>query len=252
VLAVRSLDGKRLVSLANLLTYFIPTLGGFILLFATFTTSGYLMNAIIEERANRTMEILITSLTPWQLIGGKTIGLAGVGLTQLLFWTTPLWVLLYLRHSWLSTIAMEALPLDALKLLVISFIPAFLIIAALMTTLGAMVGDQREGQTIASLFFLPVYLPFAFYSQIVEDPNGPLAIGLSIFPVTTPVTLSMRQALGSVPLEQVVMLLAFQTLIALSTIWLAGYVWRLGMLQYGRRLSLREVFGRRRKAGAKL
>jgi ABC-2 type transport system permease protein len=192
------------------------------------------------------MEILITSLTPVQLIGGKTIGLAGVGLTQLLFWTAPIWLALFLRTRLLRGIGIENVPVESLKLLVISFLPAFVMIAACMTTLGAMVGDHREGQTLASLFFLPIYLPIAFYTQIVENPHGPLAVGLSIFPLTTPATLSLRHALDPVPVEQVAFILAIQSLLALGSIWLAGKIWRLGMLQYGRRLTWRDLIGKRR------
>jgi ABC-2 type transport system permease protein len=244
---VRSLDGSRQVGTSNLLTYFVPMLGAFALIFASFTASGYLMHAIIEERVNRTMEILITSLSPWQLIGGKTVGLTGVGLTQLFFWTAPIWLLIFLRGNIMPSLTTEGLPSEALKLLGVSFLPAFLIIATMMTTVGAMVGDHREGQMIASLFFLPVYIPFAFYIQIVEHPHSPLALALSFFPLTTPVTLSMRHALDPVPAVQIVLILTLQAILALGSLWLAGYIWRLGMLQYGRRLTWREMLRKGRR-----
>ena len=119
-------------------------------------------------------------------------------------------------------------------------------IAALMVAIGATVTDVQEGNQIASLFTIPVVIPYWFTVLILTNPNGPLAVGLSFFPFTAPVTLSMRAGMTVIPFGQLVLNLAFLWLCALGALWIAGRAFRLGMLRYGKRLKWREVFARQR------
>jgi ABC-2 type transport system permease protein len=249
-LVVRSSDGTRQVGENDWFNVLVPFIAGLAFMIAIFSTSGYLMQAVVEEKENRTMEVLITSVSSQQLMGGKIIGIIGVGLTQVLAWFgAGILVILLGRNAipWMRGIHMS---FDTAALLTISFIPSFVMIAALMAAVGATVTESREGQQITGLFTLPIAVPYWLAAVILNNPNGPLAVVLSFFPLTAPATLAMRIGLVQIPTWQFILNILILVLTALGALWLAGRTFRLGMLQYGQRLSLRQIFGRTTRGGA--
>jgi ABC-2 type transport system permease protein len=133
---------------------------------------------------------------------------------------------------------------DFIGLMLVALLPAFIMIAALMAALGATVTEAREAQQISGLFVLPLMVPYWFSFQIITNPNGPLAVGLSFFPLTAPATLTLRAGFTQIPTLQLVLNIALLVVAAGGAIWLAARTFRLGMLSYGKRLSLRQLFGR--------
>jgi ABC-2 type transport system permease protein len=243
-LVVRSFDGRREMGADAWLNIFVPFLAGLAFMIAMFATSGYLMQAVVEEKENRTMEVLVTSISPLQLIAGKVIGIIGVGGTQLLAWAGFAWLLMAIGRqyvSWLNDLQLEA---ASLGLMLATFTPAFVMIAGLMVAVGATVTEAQEGQQITGLFTLPVVIPYWFTYQIMSNPHGPLAVGLSFFPFTAPVTLTLRAGFAVIPAWQILLNVSILSLCALAALWLAARAFRLGMLRYGQRLSWRELFGR--------
>lgn len=222
----------------------IPLVMGIFLMLAVNTSGGYLLQAVVEEKENRTMEIVITSISPEQLMAGKILGNLSVGLTQLLVWfAVPVGVFLGVRpfvpflrdinlggsYVWLSLAALPA---------------AFVLVAALMATVGATATEAREAQQMAGLFTIPLFVPYWLITPLIESPNSLLAVGLSLFPLTAPVTLAARAAFTVLPVWQIVVSLGLLYATAFGALWLAGRAFRLGMLQYGKRLKLAEIFRR--------
>jgi ABC-2 type transport system permease protein len=117
-------------------------------------------------------------------------------------------------------------------------------VAALMTTLGVTVGEVHEAQQATAVFIIPFMLPVWFMQLIIENANGPLALGFSFFPITALPTFGMRLAFATVPLWQIAVSLVILTASAAGAIWLAARAFRLGMLRYGQRLGWRELLGR--------
>jgi ABC-2 type transport system permease protein len=113
-------------------------------------------------------------------------------------------------------------------------------LAALMVAVGATLTDVQEAQQVTSLFTLPLFIPFWFAMTLINHPNGPVAVGLSFFPLTAPITLAIRAGFAPVPAWQLVMALALLLAFALAAVWFAGRAFRLGMLRYGQRVSWRE------------
>jgi ABC-2 type transport system permease protein len=124
--------------------------------------------------------------------------------------------------------------------------PAFIMICALMAAIGATVTEASEGQQMVGLFTLPIWLPYMLIGVFIQNPNGPLAIALSLFPLTAPMTISMRIGFTSIPAWQVITSVSILVLSAIGAVWLAGRAFRLGMLRYGQRLRWKEVFSRQR------
>jgi ABC-2 type transport system permease protein len=113
-----------------------------------------------------------------------------------------------------------------------------------MAIAGAMATDSREAQQVAGLLTLPIFIPYWFATPLLSNPYSPLAIGLSLFPLTAPVALPLRASVAQIPVWQNVLAVSLLTLFAAAALWLAARVFRMGMLQYGKRLEWREIFSR--------
>jgi ABC-2 type transport system permease protein len=206
------------------------------------TSGSYLVGALVEEKENRMMEIVVTSVSTDQLMAGKVVGNLAVGLTELVIWVIFGVVALALLNSNLLFGSTLNLDTGYLLLSFLTLLPAFIMVAGLMATAGVTASDTREAQQIAGMFTLPVVIPFWLIMPLIESPNSPLAVGLSLFPLTAPISLPMRAAFTNVPFWQTATSLGLLTVGAVVAIWLAARTFRMGMLRYGKRLSLREVF----------
>ena len=229
----------------NILNFLLPFLAGFLFIMAVNISAGYLLQAVVEEKENRTMEIMVTSLSPNQLMTAKVIGNLSVGLTQLVVWILfgILGILALFRIF--PDLQSTKIDLSFLLLTILVFIPAFVMIAAMMAALGATTTETREAQQIAGIFTLPMVLPYWFMGVIMEKPDSPLSIFFSLFPFTAPVTMPMRAAFSNIPVWQIVITISLLFLFAIIALWIAGRAFRLGMLRYGKKLSLKEILTQR-------
>jgi ABC-2 type transport system permease protein len=240
---VRSLDGSRHVpSGGPTFGIIMPLLIGFAFVFLLLMNSGYLMQAVADEKENRTMEVVATSASPTQLIGGKVLGVVAVSLTQLVVWTLTSILAIAVAHhlgiDWLQDLSLDWGTVLAAAGLAI---PAYVMACALMAAAGAMIVSANESQAagmpFAVLHLAPLYLAWA----IVMTPNALLPTILSFLPFTALLAVTLRNIFTAVPFWQVAASIAIQTACAIGAIWLAGRALRLGMLRYGRRLRLREL-----------
>lgn len=243
---VQSPDGTRSISSKNWFNVLIPIVSGIAFIIAMFSTGGYLMQAVVEEKENRTMEVIITSVSPNQLIAGKIIGDISVGLSQMILWLVFIVIpILAFRNSVTFLQGIQIGP-QTLVLLVFVMFPAFVLVSAMMAAIGATVSEAREGQQMVGMISLPIWVPYMLTTLLMSNPNSPLAVGLSLFPLTAPLTMLMRDGLTILPAWQIALSSAILVLTAVATIWLAGRAFRIGMLRYGKRLKLREIFARQK------
>lgn len=242
-LVLRTVDESRQFTEGDWLGFLLPFIVGFIFLAAVFATSGYLLQAVVEEKENRTMEMLLTAVSPSQLMSGKILGIIGIGWTQLTVWFGLALVVLLMASFFVNFSGIISLSFRYIALAVVIFVPAFVMLSALMVAVGATLADAQEAQQVTSLFTLPLFIPFWFVFQLITHPNGPLAVGLSLFPLTAPITLAIRAGFTSVPSWQIGLSLGFLILGAALAIWIAGRAFRLGMLRYGQRVPWREFLG---------
>jgi ABC-2 type transport system permease protein len=181
-------------------------------------------------------------------MAGKIIGNLSVGLTQLGLWIV-FGVVIFLagrgRVDWLDRISIGG---DFLLLMALILLPTFVMVGSLMAAVGATVTETREAQQISGLFSLPIAIPYWLTYQIMTNPNGPVAVGLSFFPLTAPVTLTMRAGFTQIPTAQLVLNIAVLIAFAIGALWLAARAFRLGMLSYGKKVTLREIFARPRQS----
>jgi ABC-2 type transport system permease protein len=215
---------------------------GFMLLVAV--SPGQPMLAVAEEKENRTIEILVTSVSPRTLIAGKVIGSAAVAGTLVAGWGLLVAALAFVAVRWLGIPWLQdirLLPSDILFPASL-YVPVYVIIAALMTALGSTVVEAREAQQMSFIFVMPLMIPFYMLQPVMENPDSAWAVALSLFPLSAPVVLALRVLVQPVPAWQVALSMSLMVLSAAGAIWLAGRAFRLGMLRLGQRLTWRELF----------
>jgi ABC-2 type transport system permease protein len=242
-LVVRTPDGVREYNDQSPMSMLLPLFIAIAFMILFMSTSMTLMQALVEEKENRTIEVVATSVPPNQLVGGKVLGISAMGLTELLAWlaVSALAVLVGGRVAGLEWLAQIRLHPRILLTIAAVAIPSYVLFSALMLAIGASVADAQESQQIGGLFSLTFTLPFYGLFALVEQPTSALAIGLSLFPLTTLTSFCILAAFNTVPLWQLVASVLITSLCALGAVWLAGRAYRLGMLRYGRRVNWREL-----------
>ncbi len=244
-LIIKSSEGSREMAGNNFMAVLVPLIAGILFMVSINTSGGYLLQAVVEEKENRTMEIMVTSLSPGQLMAGKILGNLSVGLTQVLIWALcGLVAVNFLTRAMPQNPAGSQFSPAFFWLMLATFLPSFIMVAALMAAVGATVTETREAQQVAGLFTLPIFMPLWFISVIMEHPNGGLAVAFSFFPLTAPLTLPMRAVLTDIPAWEIVLTISLLILTAVGAIWVASRAFRLGMLRYGKRLAWKEIFAR--------
>ncbi len=226
---------------------FLPMIIGIAFVILLLSSSGYLMGAVAEEKENRTMEMVITSLSPGQLMAGKVVGILGVAGTQFAGWVAFALLGVFIGGHYLDIGVLQAVQVDlgALGATALVSVPAFVLIAALMTAVGATVAEVQEAQQVTGLFVLPLVFPLWLASVILNNPDGPLSVILTVLPVTSVGTLALRLGFGTVPLWQIAASAALSTVCAVGALWVAGRAFRIGMLRYGQRLRWSELLSKK-------
>ncbi len=243
-LVIQSADGARQMDNQSILTIILPIVVGVLIMIVVITTGGYLLQALVEEKENRTIEILVTSISPGQLMAGKTLGNLAAGLTQLVIWILVVVLAIAIgrnRVEWMQGFQISP---DYLWIMALTLLPTFIMIGGIMAAIGATIAESREAQQISGIFTLPLMMPYWFTAAIMTAPNGPLAIGFSFFPLTAPVTLTLRAGYTQIPTEQLAINLVELWVCAILALWVAARAFRIGMLSYGKRISLKQVFRR--------
>lgn len=241
---IQSLDKRQRMGEDEWYNILVPLFAGIIFLMVILSSGGYLLQAVVEEKENRTMEIIVTSVSPDQLIAGKIAGNIAVGLTQLLVWILFIIIAILATRDSIEWVRHLSFSWDYLGLMLLVLLPSFILVAAIMAAIGATVTETREAQQISGLFTLPISIPFYFTYSLMTNPNGPLAVALSFFPLTAPVAIPMRAGFGVIPGWQLTLNIILLVVFAVLSVWLASRTFRIGMLSYGKRLSLTQIFGK--------
>jgi ABC-2 type transport system permease protein len=148
----------------------------------------------------------------------------------------------FMGIGWLENLRLD---LRLIAPLVVLFVPAYVMFAALMTTVGATFGEVQDAQGVMGVLILLCMIPVWLLQPIIEHPSSALALGLSLFPTTALPTLSIRVAFSAVPLWQIGASATVMVFCAWGAVWLAGRAFRLGMLRYGQNLNLGDFLDRR-------
>ena len=227
-------DGdKKINDVAKLL---IPGAFMFLLWISTFTCGQYLLTSTIEEKSSRVMEVILSAVSPMQLLTGKIVGQMCVGLIILIAYCG-----LGIGGLLLASM-MSILPLINLLYLFIYFIIAFFIIASVMAAVGSAVSDVREAQSLLGPIMIVLVIPMMLWMPILRNPNSMFAQICSFLPPISPFVMILRLS-GSepVPLWQIPASIALGGVTILFCLWAAGKIFRVGVLMYGKPPNFRTL-----------
>ena len=246
----RESDGSTKITNAD-----IATAAGFLFTFLIYmfvmSYGAMVMQSVMEEKTNRIVELMVSAVSPFQLMLGKIVGIALVGLTQLAVWVLMLTAILTAAGQMFGTggtgeatmmlSALMNLPFFEITLLfILFFIGGYLLYASLFAAIGASINAQEDAQQFMTPMI--VIMVFAMYAGLysAENTNGPLAFWSSMFPLTSPIVMMVRIPHG-VPLWQELLSLGLLFGTCLACVWISGKIYRIGILLYGKKPNLKEM-----------
>lgn len=226
---------------------FIPVIFTFVLIMASLTTGGFLMQGLVEERTNRVIEMLVTSVRPMQLLIGKMIGLGLLGLLQVVILLLAAVVILNFGDNLAFLEGVRISP-NLIVVALVYYLLAYFLVAALMTAISVVTNSEREGRQISGFITIPFMIPYFAMFVFFSDPNGTVAQILSYIPFTAPMAVLIRVGLTEVPLPQILLSMGIMLVTIILLTWAAARIFRWGLLLYGKKFNFREllrvVFGR--------
>jgi ABC-2 type transport system permease protein len=220
----------------------VPGIFSFLLAFSIIFSASYMLSGLVDEKENRLIEVLLSSVSTRQLITGKVMGLGTAGLIQVAVWLVSLPLLLNLASSiiggFFGTIQ---LPGNFIVLGLVYFILGYLLFVVVAAVIGAISTNTQEGHQLVSVLTVPVFIPFWFGSLLFIFPNNPIWVVLSIFPITAPVTTMLRLGVSGVPAWELAVSIVVLVLAIIGVLWLSIKVFRTYLLMYGKRPKLGEI-----------
>lgn len=226
-------------------------IGAFLLYMTILLYAVSVMRSVLEEKTSRVVEVVISSMRPHQLMLGKILGVGAVGLTQLAIWGLagtlivaagiPALLAANPALSQLSELR-EFLPgLGYLGLFLVFFVGGFFMYSGLYAAVGAMCNTDEEAQQAQMPVILLLVVPIIFVTQVIAEPNAPLSVALSLVPLFSPILMFARAASGAAPLWQIG-LSVIGMVVAVGVIaWVAGRIYKVGILMAGKRPTLPEL-----------
>lgn len=206
------------------------------------------LRSVLEEKTTRVVEILVSSLRPFQLLMGKMLGVGAVGFTQYLIWTLCGGLLAGYGATVAAAFSPGAslprfqLSVSMLTYPVIFFLTGYFLYAALYAAAGAMVSSDEEAQQVQLPMTLMVVVAFMLFSVILRNPSSTASIVLSLIPFFSPILMVLRIAIQTPPFWQIALAIGLNLLTTLGIVYFAAKIYRVGVLMYGKRPSLVEVF----------
>jgi ABC-2 type transport system permease protein len=237
-------SGRELSQNALPVLLLTPMFFGIIFFMAAQTTSSFLMNGLVEEKKNHIMELVVTTITPMQLLLGKVLGLGLLGLTQALVWV---FVIIFAfivgpQFEALSVLGDVDLPFDLLIIGLIYFVLGYFLIASMLSVVGVLAGSEQQSNQYTLIVMIPTYfIPIFSAVSFIENVNGPLPVALSIIPLTSPLSMILRVGFGAVPLWQIALSMGLLLLTSIIMAWLAARIFRWGLLLYGKKIRPRDI-----------
>jgi len=252
----------------------VAFISGMIIYMFIFIFGAQVLRGVLEEKTNRIVEVIVSSVRPFQLMMGKILGIAMVGLTQFLLWVVLTFAIVSVfqvafadqmpgpdvrmtatqpgTEQALEAVAdnqvaqvfevINSINYDVILLsFLFYFLGGYLLYAALFAAVGAAVDTETDTQQFMMPITIPLFLGFIIANMAIYNPDGQLAVWFSMIPFTSPVVMMARIPFG-VPIEQIWISAALLILGFIFTTWIAARIYRTGILMYGKKVSYRELW----------
>jgi len=221
--------------------YFLPVIFGMLFVLAIFFTSGFLLQSVSEEKENRVIEIILSSVSSRQLLAGKVLGLGVAGLLQIVVWLAAIMVFADVASVNIPVLSDLSISPGFMAVGVVYFVLGYLFFAALFAGIGSMGSTARESQGLSGILVMPAVVPLWLNYFIISDPDGVLARVLSFIPLTAPTAAMMRLSRDSISTLEIALSLLLLSAAVVFTLWAASKVFRAFLLMYGKSPGMREI-----------
>ncbi len=239
-------DGKEVISGFHI--FVLPAISFLVFLLSVFIGAQYLLQSVSEEKENRMIETLLAIVDSRDLIWGKIMGLSLVILTQMAVWGAGGAAAFLIGNQTSSLLKMvdmglvkQTITFGAVAILFFFVLFGFLLYSAIMVGVGSIATSQKDSQSLSAVFIIMAVLPMYFMPVLLSDPNGIIARAFSYFPSTSAFTLALRNSLGVLGVGEVLFGLFLNLFYVVIAFWIAVKMFKLGILMYSRRPSLKEV-----------
>lgn len=251
--------------------YIVGYVGSFLIYILIFAYGVQTMRGVIEEKTSRIVEVIISSVKPYQLMAGKIIGIGAVGLTQFFIWVS-LTIAFYVAVGVVFQVdqlpqtgdmgmqagyfdeekaemarhifdKIEAIPFGLIiSVFLFYFVGAYLFYGSLFAAIGSAVDSETDAQQFQVPVTLPLIFSLVVLAAILRDPHGSLAVWLSIIPFTSPIVMMMRVPFMENQLWEIFVSMGVLAVSIVFTIWMAAKIYRIGILTYGSKVSYHTLF----------
>ncbi|GMN07312.1 ABC transporter permease [Croceitalea sp. MTPC5] len=280
-LSTATFEGQKNIKGINEIKAGIGGAFGYLIMMFIIIYGGFVMRSVIEEKTSRIIEVIISSVKPFQLMLGKIIGTSLAGITQFAIWILSASILLFVS-LWILDMEIDTIPTNSMLttttftnmataqpevsdlelytaeflkipwvLLVCSFLVYFVLGYLIYSSIYAAIGAAVDNETDTQQFIFPIILPlmlaiYVGFFSVFSNPHGPIAVGFSLFPLTSPIVMLMRLpgglGEGGVPIWQLLVSITLLIITFLGIVWFAAKIYRVGILMYGKKPTYRELY----------
>ena len=220
-----------------------------ILLYTALLMYGIItMRSVLEEKTTRTMEVLISAVRPFELLTGKILGVAAAAFTQFAIWMIS--TALFFSYGALAAAGMGGgsalsgvhVPASLVVWASVFFFGGYFLYSSMFAAIGAACSNDQDAQQLQWIAMAPLVFCMLIYSVVLNDPTSNVSVALSLVPFFAPVLMALRISLQTPPLWQIALSLALLFITTIGTIWASAKIYRVGILMYGKRPSIVEMF----------
>ena len=222
--------------------YVITYAFGFLFLISLFFASGFLLQGVAEEKENRLIEILLSSVSARQLLTGKVMGLGAAGLLQISVWLITIVVFVVIASIYIPILSGLEISAQLIILNIVYFILGYTLYGVLFAAIGSLGSTARESNQWTVIVVLPAILPLYLGFLFISNPDHVLYTFFSLFPLTAPIAVVMKASIGTLPIWQLAVSISIMVVSIAAAIWLASRVFRTFLLMYGKRPSIAEIW----------
>ena len=224
--------------------------GAFLLYFTMLFYGAYVLRSVLDEKRNRVVEVVVSSISPWRLMLGKILGVGSMGLTQVGIWVgcaalIGLLGIPMIAANWPAVDVGELSQLmpgaGSLGLLLVFFLLGYFLYSSLFAAVGAMCSTEEEAQQAQFPVMMLLIIPFILQMTSIEGSGLPWMDWAALFPFFSPIMMYPRAVVGAVPWWMVATSLVLMVAALIGTAWVAGRIYRVGILMQGKRPTLREL-----------
>jgi ABC-2 type transport system permease protein len=217
---------------------------GALLILPSFVYGQETMRGIVQEKTERVVEVLVSSVTPMELLTGKILGIAAVGLTQIIVWLTMLGLVGAYGAAIVSTADInlsQFIRPSVFAYFGLFFILAYLTYVCVYAVAGAVCNSDKEAQQFVMPIMMLMMMPWFLMMPIVMNPDAPFAVAFSLSPVFGPITMFIRTTVTEPPLWHLLLSIAISLVTILVFFWVTAKIFRIGILSYGKRPTIPEL-----------